>query len=285
MVRRSTITLLILSLVAVFFFGGCDYDVQPLPDTGIYELKYVLGQYYLDFDAGNERLVVESDGCIVVSPKYLECTSVEELYQKLTKCNFTDDELDAIRQHCMLDEENGFIMPNPNKLYSPQLPNGVNITNLKVQHINGGEPYVVNFKSETESIGGPDVTGYFYILSTERYNELINNFLSPDSIPTTHTLVSMHDYGDALVHDVEVDGIQTFRYVRYSVQIGPKIFFISEKYRIAGEEYLGRISETIPISATVYGCNNDVCFLYNFQLIDTSVQNWLEILDVIPYTP
>lgn len=115
---------------------------DPMPDQVIAETeKYTFYRKnqicYLSFRSGDQQIkyCLNNDEKSCVYPHGFSFDSMEELYQWLIAPEIDTVKEIAIRHAFLLDEENGFILPDPYRLYTIETPKGYTVTNVNLSVI------------------------------------------------------------------------------------------------------------------------------------------------------
>lgn len=271
-----TLAILIVILGTAVLWARYCYPVI----TETYVIRRADGRWYLDFADGNERIDL-NEGCIIYSPEIV-LSSIDELYQILKAGQFPETTLGTIRHGFPFDREKGFFLPDPDKLYEPQIPAGMTVKYAYWC----GEAYGVYFRTESKKDNGsPTISGDFKIIPKSDFESSLYFFERFSSGRLEYDSAKEIPDRNAIAYDC-VGEVNTVRYLQYTVKIGRKTLYVQENYLIAHTDPAATVSETIPSSVHICGEEDGVYFSLVFGSIDVCPDiQWLAEWKMVPFKP
>lgn len=259
-------------------------QTEPLPDavlfeTDSYQIHRQDGHCYLNLTAGNKHSgEPSSSGCIVLSP-YLYFDSLEHLYDILTRGTLSDTHISGITCSFPLDAEKGFSLPDPHKLFSVTLPEGLEISRIRIF----GEELSYGYREIGKNY--PRLSGDITILDQQEFVACLKRFnrfrADPNLYRTAHTIPELN----AIAYDCTVPA-GVFRYVQYCVQTDSKTLYIEETYAVERSNPGAIASDTKPLEITIYGYENGYYFCVTLSGIETRPSlDFLDCFHIEPYIP
>lgn len=247
---------------------GAGYTGKPKP--GPYVMKEVDGQFYIDFGEGNQRHYL-TDPCLVY-PFGLRFDSVEDLYNSLMTGDFTMQELQVIRARFELDENHGFLLPNPRQLWALDTPEGVSIE-IEIR----AYEYLFYIRSANNIPIEEQFTWQLHVLTKSEYDRYMQNRVERDYAAT----IPIPEQ-DAVAYDEEMSSGRICRYVQYTREHDGKQLAVEEIYYVSGQELPSAAS-----AISVLCHDNGIYYrLYHSMATDNiPTTQWLAQFDLLPYTP
>lgn len=119
---------------------------QVIAETDKYTFYRKNGICYLSFKSGNQQIVDCPDKECPLSHGF-SFDSMEDLYQWLKAPEIDTNKEIAIRHTFLLDDENGFMLPDPYRLYTIETPDGYTVTNVNL----GASVHRISFENSNHN--------------------------------------------------------------------------------------------------------------------------------------
>lgn len=251
-------------------------DLEPLPDevlaeTDVYTYYRKNGVCYLNFKSGNHRITMdidEKDSC----DHRFTFASMDEAYQWLCHPVFTAH-IEEYFRHCWpLDAENGFLMPDPQRLYVCEAPEEYQLESVDFRGVGFALIYKTKELLESRRYGAFVVGSR----SSESFTEALKKYYRFDrGTPKQATEIS-HSIRDdnASVYEYETYELKN-RIVHYTLEETTKKVFIEEHYGLPDGN---KTREYLLYDATVIACEKGICYS-----ISNHYSNMEEVLKILPH--
>ena len=241
-----------------------------LAETDIYTYYRKNGACYLNFKSGNHRISLDLDEKDSCDHRFW-FDSMEEAYQWLCSPVFTAH-IEEIFRHCWpLDPDNGFLMPDPQRLYVCETPEEYE---LKSVDFNGWR-FTLIYQTKERLKSGRH--GAFVISSTsvEGITNWLKKYYRFDQGTTTHKIDISHNVGD---HNSSVYEYETanwkHRYIHYLLEEENRILFYEERY-IVSTDYPSKNYHLAEV--VVFGCEKGI-----YYSLSPHYSDWEPFFEVIP---
>lgn len=215
-----------LSLMLLLLTVGCASTEIKILENESYTLIERNGVYTLRF---HEPLPGKDKGNANVSSPggtYIKFDTVAKMKEALETGNFTDKQLDSIRNH--FTRKGGEILSvNPNELYEVALPEDMEATEVTWN----GDDYIFTVKSKTDD----EVSGRLEFDTKEehdRHEQKMTEFLEINDDIVQYKV----EERDATFYEYTSSFGVTMRIVMYTLQSDGKTTMVHETYRMTGTE-------------------------------------------------
>ena len=250
-------------------------DLEILPDEVIAETDMYIyyrtnGNCYLNFKSGNHRIILDIDEKDSCGHRFT-FGSIEKAYQWLCAPVF-DKQTEEIFRHCWpLDAENGFIMPDPQRLYIFETPEEYLLDSVDFY----GDKFSLIYKTKERLASGR--YGAFTVgsINGQSFTKKLKNYYRFDFGTPKQNIHISHSIRDdnASVYEYETT-VWKERHVHYLLEDDHRTVFYEETYLLAKdspeEDY--HFAE-----ATVFACEKGIYYTMGIHYSD-----WEPFLEVIP---
>ena len=207
------------------------------------------GSYYLNFSDGNEPPKEYSSQLATMM-----FDSLAEMQDTFLNNKLTEGQINQIKDVFPKDLQGRIQICDMNRLQQPVLPSNLTLGTLGL----AGDRYSFFVNSV---ISSSSIHGSFHCLTKEDYDDMFErdyeNYFEKNTIHLTST--TEEPDRNSTVYDYTTSA-GTLRRIRYAITQGSKTLYIDESYRLSMKDDSLPVSDTVPKSISIYGCDNGEYF-------------------------
>lgn len=251
---------------------GCEEESTVLHSAESYTIHRVGSQCYLDMTHGNEKIYLKEEGCII-PPRSVEFESVEQIYQAFMQDALSIEDLQVIQYAFPLDNRHGFLIPDPQKLYDLEFPDGMECWRISLQ----ADTYSFNIYGK--GIGGIR-SAALYIISEQEFVENYRNYRDFETSEDAFDRVTAIAERNATAYDY-TNHTGQHRLILYCIENPARTLYVIERY----QQIDSGGSATVPFEIDIYGQTNGAYYTLHLYVDKRPKISDLEAIFPIPYQP
>lgn len=248
---------------------------QLLAETDMLTLSRKNGHCYLNFKSGNHKIFLdigEKDSC----GHAVFFDSVEQLHQWLLAPTISKDTEEAIRHCTPLDEANGFLFPDPERIFTLSLPFTYR---LERAYLHGEEYALTYVQSPSDRFNGV----FIQTISKDRFTSHLEQYYRFQHGRAAYSTSYAADKNNAIAYEYETEVLK-LRDVQYRLQTEDMTLFVEEHYLLSRHDPAD--SDYHFANVTIFGCIDGLFFTLNRYHSDPqTLIGLLDDLKIVKYVP